>query len=441
MEFLIYGLTAFFVIATLFVYISRGKKANDLVQAKVEEAQKTGAFVPNSLHPYVNLNSCMGSGACIKACPEKDILGIMNGKATLINATSCIGHGACFLACPVDAITLRIGSSERGVDLPHVLPTYESNVPGLYIAGELGGMGLIKNASEQGIQAMKSIAASLQSVTSNLESEVDVIIIGAGPAGISAALQAKELGLSVKLLDRQSLGGTVFTFPRQKVVMTRPMYLPGYGAVKLVNTSKGELLSIWEEALSKNGLSVEEKVEISKIEQIEGGFKLTDVEGIERKSKRVLLAIGRRGSPRKLGIPGEDSAKVTYQLIEPEQFENLKIIVVGGGDSAIESALLLAEQNKVILSYRKSNFTRIKAGNKLKIESAISQGQLEVRYNSQLVEIRESSVFLQEPNGIQEIPNDQVFIFAGGELPNAFLKAAGIQVERHFGKTVKSHRS
>ena len=437
-EAVIYGITALFVMGTLVVYIRKGQKASEEVRAKVKTAKELGMHEPISLHPYINLSSCMGSGACIRACPEKDILGILDGKATIINATSCIGHGACFLACPTDAISLRIGTESRGVELPHVMPNYESNVSGIFIAGELGGMGLIKNATEQGIQSIEGITRFLSTIPKK-ESDCDVLIVGSGPAGIAAALRAKEVGLTVRIVDQESLGGTVFTFPRQKVVMTKPMNIPGYGKVHLLNTSKKELLVIWEEALRRLQISIEEGKRIVGITK-EGSSFQSEVAGGERiNSRSVLLAIGRRGTPRKLGVPGEELSKVTYKLIEPELYQGLDILVVGGGDSAVESALLLAGDNRVSLSYRQGSLARIKPDNRTRIDSAIENGKIAMLFHSQVVEISETEVKLSTKEGERFLANDQVFIFVGGELPNAFLKETGIEVTTHFGKTVKKH--
>ena len=437
-EAVIYGITALFVMGTLVVYIRKGQKASDEVRAKVKTAKELGMHEPISLHPYINLSSCMGSGACIRACPEKDILGILDGKATIINATSCIGHGACFLACPTEAISLRIGTESRGVELPHVMPNYESNVSGIFIAGELGGMGLIKNATEQGIQSIEGITRFLLTLPKN-DTDCDVLIVGSGPAGIAAALRAKEVGLTVRIVDQESLGGTVFTFPRQKVVMTKPMNIPGYGKVHLLNTSKKELLVIWEEALRRMQISVEEGKRIVGIAK-EGSSFQSEVVGGERISSRsVLLAIGRRGTPRKLGVPGEELSKVTYKLIEPELYQGLDILVVGGGDSAVESALLLAGDNRVSLSYRQGALARIKPDNRTRIDSAIENGKITMLFHSQVLEISGTEVKLSTNEGERFLANDQVFIFVGGELPNAFLKETGIEVTTHFGKTVKKH--
>jgi thioredoxin reductase (NADPH) len=436
-ENIIYSLTAVFALLVVVIYVLQGKRKSDEVKKKVAIAKEEGKYEPVSLHPFIDPHICIGSGACIRACPEKDILGIVDGKATVINASNCIGHGACFLACPVDAISLRIGTEKRGVDLPHVKPSYETNVDGIFIAGELGGMGLIKNSTEQGVQAIENIIKQRKTENST---GLDLVIIGAGPAGIAASLSAKKHGLKFKTLEQDSLGGTVFTFPRMKVVMTKPMELPLVGKMKLVNTSKQELLDIWTSALTKNNITIQENTKVEKITSLENGFELTLKDGSSIETDQVLIAIGRRGTPRKLGVKGEDLDKVAYRLLEPELITQQKIMVVGGGDSAIESALLLLEHNEVHLSYRKENFARIKKQNEINLETAIKGGKLKIWLNSNLTDITQNSITLsQAETGEHSIENDRVFIFAGGELPTEFLKNAGISVEKSFGKTVKKH--
>ncbi|WP_421752993.1 NAD(P)-binding domain-containing protein [Croceimicrobium sp.] len=437
-EVLIYGFVILLSGTIVWYYWSSGQKRSKEVAAKVVQAQEEGRYQPVSLHPYIDPHKCIGSGACVRACPEEDILGLIDGKGTLINASSCIGHGACFHACPVDAISLRIGTEVRGVDLPHIKPNYETNISGIYIAGELGGMGLIKNSAEQGVQACNNLAEELPSERS---CETDVVIIGAGPAGIAAALKAKEKGLSFRVLEQDSLGGTVFTFPRDKVVMTSPMDLPLYGKLKLNNTSKAELLGIWNEVLDKHQIQIEEHSKVERISQIgDYHFKLETSKGESVEARSVIIAIGRRGTPRKLGVPGEESSKVAYRLLEPEHIQGEKVLVVGGGDSAVESALLLADQNEVHLSYRKQHFARIKKGNQEKLEAALASGKILPLLSTNVRAIEEKSVSLEQADGSEiTIENDRIYIFAGGELPIPFLKEAGISVEKTFGKTLKKH--
>lgn len=438
-QLLTYGAVLIVSAGIIIYYLRMKKKHSAAVLAKVESAKAEGLFEPVSLHPYIDLNTCIGSGACITACPEKDILGVVDGKATVVNATNCIGHGACFHACPVEAISLRIGTETRGVDLPHVNQSFETNIKGIYIAGELGGMGLIKNSVEQGKQAVDNIAASIKKSDNGM---YDLLIIGAGPAGISASLAAKKHGLKSMTFEQDTLGGTVYTFPRAKIVMTAPMDLPLYGKVKLFDTSKDELLSIWQEAISNNALDIKESTKVENIVPLEDGtFKLLTAEGESFKTQTVLIAIGRRGTPRKLGVPGEGSPKVAYRLIESERIKDKKVIVVGGGDSAIESAMLLMEQNDVILSYRKDKFSRIKPKNREKINEAIESGKIHAAFNSNLVEIKDDKVMLNysDTGETIEVDNDLVYIFAGGELPTAFLQNAGIEITKRFGYIIKKH--
>jgi thioredoxin reductase/NAD-dependent dihydropyrimidine dehydrogenase PreA subunit len=435
---LVYSLVGLLCIVVITIYIRKKKRESRIVGEKIKKAKEEGLYEPVSLHPYVDVNSCIQTGACISACPEHDILGIKNGKATIINASQCIGHGACFHACPTEAISLRIGTEKRGVDLPHVNQNFETNIPGIFIAGELGGMGLIKNAVEQGKQAATNIVKSL---TTNHKATYDLIIIGAGPAGISAALMAKKNNIKFLLLEQDTLGGTVFTFPRKKIVMTSPMDLPLFGKIKLFETSKTELLEIWQTVLSKNNISVQENSKVESIVADEKIFKVTTVQCEEITGAKVLLAIGRRGSPRKLGVPGELNEKVAYRLIESEGIADKHIIVVGGGDSAVESALLLADHNHVILSYRNEVFNRIKPLNSMALNKAVADGKLELRLGSNLVSIEDETIVLSigKDQEKQTLKNDLVYIFAGGELPTQFLEKAGIKITKKFGETVLKH--
>jgi thioredoxin reductase (NADPH) len=435
---LIYSITTILCISVVIIYLRKKSRESKIVEEKIKKAKEEGLYEPISLHPVVDVNKCIQTGACIAACPEHDILGIRNGKATIINASRCIGHGACFHACPTEAISLHIGTEERGVDLPHVNQHFETNVTGIFIAGELGGMGLIKNAVEQGRQAVENI---VKSGKKNHTASYDIIIIGAGPAGISGCLTAKKHNLKYLLLEQDTLGGTVFSFPRKKIVMTAPMDLPLFGKIKLYETTKAELLDLWQTALKKNSISVNENSKVESIGSENGIFTVNTIKGDKFTSAFILLAIGRRGTPRKLNIPGEMKEKVAYRLLEPEDISGKNIIVVGGGDSAIESALLLAEQNNVILSYRNEVFNRIKPLNSQALKKAMDRGQLKVMLGSNLISIEDNSVLLsinKEAESVS-IQNDLVYIFAGGELPTQFLEKTGVTITKKFGETVMKH--
>jgi len=437
---IVYGAAFVICFIVVFLYLRKQWRTTKKTEEKIEIAKQHGLFEPVSLHPVVDGNVCIQTGACITACPEKDILGIRNGKATTINASRCIGHGACFHACPTQAITLCIGTEKRGVDLPHVDQTFETNVPGVYIAGELGGMGLIRNAVEQGKQAVENM---VRAGIRQHNADYDLIVVGAGPAGISASLTAKRNNLKCLTLEQDTLGGTVYTFPRSKIVMTSPMDLPLHGKLKLYETSKPELLAIWQEVLSKNSISIRENSKVEEIIPGNGHFTVGTIKGEKFTAKHVLLAIGRRGTPRKLGVPGEGLEKVAYRLLEPEHISGRDVMVVGGGDSAIESALMLAGQNRVILSYRGDSFSRIKPGNQQRINEAVAGNRVDVRFSTNLVSIEEKEIVLAKADRTAEperIPNDLVYIFAGGELPTQFLEKVGIRITKKFGEALLKHK-
>jgi len=436
---LIYSFVAVFFLGIVIYYVRNQNKKSQIVAEKIEKAKKSGMYEPVSLHPVIDVGSCIQTGACIEACPEEDILGIVNHKATTVNASRCIGHGACFHACPTEAISLAIGTEKRGVDLPHVNPSFETNVSGMYIAGELGGMGLIKNAVEQGKQAIDNL---VKTIDANVEADYDLVIVGAGPAGIGASLTAKKHKLKFITVEQDSLGGTVFTFPRSKIVMTSAMELPLHGKVKLYETSKKELIDLWNEVLTKNDIEIKENTKIDRIEKKKNQFIIQTEKGETFTSRKVLLAIGRRGTPRKLGISGENTEKVAYRLLEPESIEGKNIMVVGGGDSAIEAALLLADQNTVQMSYRGRAFNRAKPKNESKIKQAIENGKINVRFQSNITSIDERGIKIKEDALEEEsfLPADRVYIFAGGELPTQFLQKAGIEIKRKFGEAVLMHK-
>lgn len=440
-QILIYGIILLVCVSIVLYYMKGKKSKSKAIEKKVEIAKEEGLFEPISLYPHIDLNVCIGSAACVISCPEKDILGIVDGVATVINTSNCIGHGACFHSCPVEAISLRIGTEKRGVELPHVNESFESNMKGIYIAGELGGMGLIKNSAEQGSQAIENIVKSKKS---HKEGVLDVVIVGAGPAGISASLAAKKHNLSSVTLEQDSLGGTVFTYPRAKIVMTAPMDLPLYGKVKLYNTSKDELLNLWNEIITTYDLPIHEKTKVESIIPLENDtFKIQTSVGNTYYANQVLMAIGRGGTPRKLNIPGEESTKVAYRLLEPEQIKDKEIIVVGGGDSAIESVLLLKDTNNVILSYRKDKFSRLKPKNKQRILAAQEDGSIQIRYNTNLVSIAKDHVMIktnESEDTVERIENNLVYIFAGGELPSKFLMNAGVKITKRFNHIMKKYR-
>ena len=414
-------------------YLAWGRLRERRALAAMRAAEAAGLTEPASLHPVIDPSFCIGCGSCVNACPEGRILGLVGGKARLVSPSSCIGHGACARSCPMQAITLVFGTATRGVDIPHVGEDFQTNVPGIYIAGELGGMGLIRNAIEQGRQAMQSIIDERRPTGAGV---LDVVVVGAGPAGISASLAAKQAGLNFVTLEQDSLGGTVAHFPRGKLVMTAPAELPIYGRVHFRETSKEALLEFWQGVVRETGLDITYGERVDGIERdADTGLFRVKTQAGTHEAGAVLLCIGRRGTPRKLGVPGEEATKVVYRLSDPEQYAGRAVLVVGGGDSALEAALSVAEvaDTDVTLSYRGDAFSRAKPKNRDKVEAAARQGRLRVLLGSNVTQIAQDTVSIDQNGSLHKLDNDAVIVCAGGILPTGFLKAAGVEVETKYG--------
>jgi thioredoxin reductase (NADPH) len=421
-------------LALFFFWVTRSRKRTNVANlVSLEENINEGLTEPASLHPVIDSVKCIGCGSCVSACPENNVLGLINGKAQLIHPTHCIGHGACKEACPMNAIKLVFGTEKRGVDIPDVKENFETNMPGIFIAGELGGMGLIRNAVEQGSQALENIL-KVNGIGNRKQEVFDLVIVGAGPAGIAASLGALSNKLNFVTVEQETLGGTVAHYPRGKLVMTAPVQMPMVGKIRFTETTKEQLLDFWQKVEKKTGVTIQYQERVEEITAQGEGYLVTTTKGSYR-TRTVLLAIGRRGTPRKLGVPGEDLPKVVYRLIDAGQYRGQDVLVVGGGDSALEAAVSLAEQpdTRVTVSYRSGAFSRAKEKNRKKVAQAESEGRLTVVFNSNVKLIKKDSVLIDHDGELLEIRNDDVIVSAGGVLPTPFLKKIGIQVETMHG--------
>jgi thioredoxin reductase (NADPH) len=390
-------------------------------------------LVPASIHPEVALDECIGSGACVRACPEKDILAITDGRARLLNPLSCIGHSACMAACPVGAIKLVFGTATRGVELPRLTPHFETNQPGIFVIGELSGIGLIRNAMEQGRQAAATIARSSRR---GRPGELDVIVVGAGPAGIGAALAAIAHGLKVQIVDQDRYGGTITHYPRAKVVMTGAFELPGYGSVRRKTMSKEQLLELWTDIRERVQLDIKEGVRVEAIHADGPSWRLVGGNWQDR-AAAVILALGRRGAPRELGVPGEHLAKVAYRLIEPEPFAGKHVMIVGGGNAAADCAIALANAKlcaSVAISYRRPELARLRASVRADIERCFAAGTVAPLLATEVVAIAERHVTLNTADGARQVVNDSVIIQIGGQPPSELLRTIGIELVEKRGE-------
>jgi len=293
----------------------------------------------------------------------------------------------------------------------------------------LGGMGLIRNAIEQGRQAMESIKKMKGS-----GSDLDVVIVGGGPSGLSASLGAIQYKLRYVTIEQETLGGRVAHFPRGKIVMTQPATLPLVGKVKFKEISKESLISYWEKIEKQTGVKIRSGERMEDITKTGKGFLVKTNRG-SYSTRAVLLAIGRGGTPRKLGVPGEDLPKVVYRLIDSEQYRHKNVLVVGGGDAALEAANSIAEEagSQVVLSYRGEAFSRSKEKNRQNLEKAQASGRLKIFLKSTISRIEPDKVLIDIEGKVIEFANDFVIVCAGGVLPIAFLKKLGISIETKYG--------
>lgn len=424
--------------------------------AEREKARATGSHQARLQHPAVDLSRCIGCGTCVAACPEEGVLELVHGQAVVVHGARCVGHGRCAAECPVGAIALTLGDVRERRDLPVLRENRESeHVPGLFLAGEVTGYALVRTAIAHGAAAADEAArrARLHAAPSlhhraptgarggvavaEEPRVLDLVVVGAGPAGIACSLRAKELDLAFATLEQDELGGTVAKYPRRKLVMTQPVHLPLVGRLARTSYSKEELIELWQRVAREHELPIRQGVQFTHVERVGDEVLRVHTRQGYLDARSVVLALGRRGTPRKLGVPGEDLPKVAYSLLDAHSYQGRRILVVGGGDSAVEAALGLAEQpgNRVAISYRKEAFFRLKSRNESRIagvmrSDAAGDGTILALFGSEVLEIRPESVLLRLADGtVTTIANDEVFVFAGGTPPTEVLEASGISFD------------
>ncbi len=412
------------------------------------EARARGSHTARLQYPDIDLRQCIGCGACVRACPEDGVLELLYGQAVVVHGARCVGHGRCAQACPTGAIALTLADLSARRDLPALQPGGEAvGMPGLFLAGEITGYALVRTAIAHGAAVATEVARRSRAVApararvlvgaggpdvEETSPMLDLLIVGAGPAGLSCALQARRLGIPFLVIEQEArLGGAVAAYPRRKLVMTQPVELPLHGRLPRLSYQKEELIELWEGLATQHDLPVRTGVEWRGLTRSEDGTFLVQTNTGALHARHVCLALGRRGTPRRLGVPGEELPKVAYSLLDAESYRDRHVLVVGGGDSAVEAALALAEQpgNTVTVSYRREAFFRLKARNEQRVEAALRAGHLHAEFGSEVESISADSVRLRTTAGTRELRNDDLFVLAGGTPPFALLEQAGISFD------------
>ncbi|NIR48181.1 NAD(P)-binding domain-containing protein [candidate division KSB1 bacterium] len=328
---------------------------------------------------------------------------------------------------------LHSGSSHN--ERPYLKKNNESNLPGLYIIGDLAGAPVIKYAMTQGHDVIEHIASHLTSTGDDESDLYDVIIIGAGAAGLNAALQARERGLRYLLLEKEKIANTVENFPEGKWVYAEPEDQPAKGKLWLDGATKEDLIKRWHQIINDNELNIHTQEGVTSCQKQDGLFHLA-TDKSEYRSKRVVLATGQRGNPRKLDVPGEDQEHVYHRLYSPRKYKDEEVLVVGGGNSAIEAAITLSEENKVYLSYRRGEFSRIFKDNERKLNEQIAAKKIEPILHSNVTEFGENEATLTINQGgsqkTRQVPYKHAFVLIGAEVPRKFLKSMGLKMENEW---------
>ena len=328
---------------------------------------------------------------------------------------------------------LHSGNSQ--LERPYLRKHNESSVSGLFVIGDLAGAPVIKYAMAQGYEVIEHIA-SLPGVIGNIQPDIfDVIILGAGAAGLNAALQATERGMKYLLLEKEQIANTIENFPEGKWVYAEPDSQPPKGKLWLDGATKEELTQRWHQIIRENQLNIHTMEEVIGCEKRNRTFQIKTLKAVY-KAKYVVLATGQRGNPRKLNVKGEDREEVYHRLYSPRKYKSEQILVVGGGNSAIEAAITLSEQNKVFLSYRGSELSGIFKDIKRKFDEAVIAGKIQPLLNSEVNEFGEHRATLtmqqQGRKKIREILCDHVFVLIGADVPRQFLKSLGLRMENEW---------
>ena len=431
-----------------------------------EDLERIDPDGPAYPHPVIFPERCIGCHACVEACPH-DVLAIVNGIATPIARDQCMEDTSCQIECPVNPKACIVVNTTKIIP-PRKVPArdsrFQTNVPGCYIIGDVSGTPLIKNAANEGADVILHIAEELRgAVTGEPRAELDVAIIGVGPAGLSAAITAEGQGLRYVAIEQDRVLATIEAYPANKYVFFKPETMQSRGPVEVTGPGRQreEILEDWRREMTERGARVNELESCKKIERAEDGdyFHVRTEQGPEKrqmtyKARRVVLALGNRGTPMRLKVPGEDlkieeeggtQDRVRYKLDDPERYRGRRVVVVGAGNSAIEAAVDLVarrrgdrielrppnERNEVSLIIRSDLKNDLKFLNKQQVYDCIDEGIVRAYFGVTIKEIRDGEVVLMNARTLEEVatlPNDFVFALIGGDRPTRFLESIGIKI-------------
>ncbi|HET9621221.1 MAG TPA: NAD(P)-binding domain-containing protein [Kofleriaceae bacterium] len=403
------------------------------------------AETPRVLVHDINDDRCTGCDACVAVCPT-NVLDLVANKSRVLRFHDCIQCEACMFACPTEALVMfPEGGVPPNLKVPEIDENFQTAVSGQYLIGEVAGKPLVKNAANLGRSVIEHMLQSglVPGALGAADNHVDVAIIGSGPGGLSAALTCIQKGLSYVVLEKeQMIASTIARYPKGKLVMAEPYDTTNLSLLPVFDASKEQLIPIWREVIDRVGMQIRQGESVEAITR--GGDGLFEVRSTVAtyRAQRTVLSIGTRGKPRTLQVPGENLPKVFSLLEDPDEWRGRSVLVVGGGDSACEAALALADAGaKVTISYRGKGFNRAAPKNKQAIESYAGQGRIKAKLGSQVLAFEADSVTLALADGSQKrYPNDGAFVLIGADPPIAWLEKMGIHfVERphqyQLGKT------
>jgi thioredoxin reductase len=402
----------------------------------------------------------------VDACPH-DVLAIVGGVATPVARDQCMEDTSCQVECPVNPKACIVVNTTKKIP-PRKVPNrdarFMTDVSGCYIVGDVSGTPLIKNATNEGSDCVKFIHDELRNgAPPEPKAEVELVIVGVGPAGLSAAITAQRLGLSYAAIEQDKVLATIEAYPANKYVYFKPETMEPRGGIRPegAGMQREDILNDWARSMRQSGVRVSEQESCKSIKRAEDGdyFVVQTERGVEKeratyRARRVILALGLRGTPMKLKVPGEElkvtrdgraEDKVKYKLTEPGAYKRRRVIVVGAGNSAIEAAVDLvatrqgdrikfrpdSEINDVTLVIRSDMKNDLKFGNKQQVYDCIDEGKIKVFFGTSIKEIRDEEVVLQDERTkevLATVPNDFIFAMIGGDRPTKFLESIGIKI-------------